>query len=208
MKIQTNFAQQIPTRIFRVNHLGGFTLLQNTESLEWVVSNNSNVLVVETPSIKQAYVEACNQHVGDEWKRKPYQQPLLPRFEDVLRAPYYAPGFVAQIPSIRFFATVHRDYVGIYDNVQSAVEFIDYFAPSGLKEFSTVDDAKLWLNERFILPMLVMSAYVTDPIEYIKNLPLNSAVPVRYRQWWEHNLPAVNNMPFVQPQFLLPPKEE
>lgn len=208
MDIQLNLMQQIPMRSFCVNHLGGFTLLGNTESLNWTIANNSNVQVVEEPSLDCAYVRGCDQYVRDEWARNPYQQPLLPRFEDVLRAPYYAPGFVAQIPSIRFFATVHRDYVGIYDNVQSAVEFIDYFAPSGLKEFSTVDDAKLWLNERFILPMLVMSTYVTDPIEYIKNLPLNSAVPVRYRQWWEHNLPAVNNMPFVQPQFLLPPKEE
>lgn len=208
MNIQLNITQQVPTRFFRVNHIGGFTLLQNTESLEWVVANNSNVQVVETPSIEQAYAEACNQHVGDEWERNPYQQPLLPRFEDVLRAPYYAPGFVAQIPSGRFFATVHRDYIGIYDTVKNAVEFIDYFAPSGLKEFSTADAAKLWLNERFILPMLAMSAYVTEPIEYIKKLPLNTSVPVRYRQWWERNLPAVNNLPFLQPQFLLPPKEE
>lgn len=208
MNVQPYLTQQIPSRSFCVNHLGDFTLLGNTESLGWVIANNGNVQVVETPSIQQAYVEACNRHVGDEWARNPYQQTILPKFADAIRAPFYAPGFVAQIPYNRFFATIHRDYVGIYDNVQSAVEFIDYFAPSGLKEFSTVDDAKLWLNERFILPMLVMSAYVTDPIEYIKNLPLNSTVPVRYRQWWEHNLPAVNNMPFVQPQFLLPPKEE
>ena len=70
-----------------------------------------------------------------------------------------------------------------------------------------IDDAKLWLNERFILPMLVMSAYVTDPIEYIKNLPLNSAVPIYYRQWWQQHLPAVGNLPFVCPQFLIAPKE-
>lgn len=92
--------------------------------------------------------------------------------------------------------------------MKGAVEFIDYFKPSGLKEFSFADDAKLWLNEKFILPMLAISAYATEPIEYIKNLPLNSAVPVRYRQWWERNLPAVNNMPFSQPQFLFPPKEK
>ena len=56
--------------------------------------------------------------------------------------------------------------------------------------------------------MLALSVYVTEPIEYIMSLPLNTAVPVRYRQWWQKNLPVVNNMPFVQPQFLLPPKEE
>ena len=208
MNIQPNLTQQIPTRSFCVNHLGGFTLLGNTESLSWTISNNSGVQVVEKPSLDRAYVRGCDQYVRDEWKKNPYHQPILPQFADVLRAPYYAPGFVAQIPSSRFFATVHRDYVGIYDNVQGAVEFIDYFAPSGLKEFSTVDDAKLWLNEKFILPMLAMSAYVTDPIEYIMSLPLNTAVPVRYRQWWQQHLPSVNNLPFVQPQFLLPPKED
>ena len=208
MDIQLNLMQQIPMRSFCVNHLGGFTLLSNTESLSWTISNNSGVQVVEEPSLDRAYVRGCDQYVRDEWARNPYQQPLVPRFEDVIRSPYYAPGFVAQIPSSRFFATVHRDYIGIYDSVQGAVEFIDYFKPSGLKEFSTADAAKLWLNERFILPMLAMSAYVTDPIEYIMSLPLNTAVPVRYRQWWEQNLHAVNNMPFVQPQFLLPSKEE
>ena len=200
--------QQIPTRSFCVNHLGGFTLLSNTESLSWTISNNSNVQVVEEPSLDRAYVRGCDQYVRDEWEKNPYHQPILPQFADALRVPYYAPGFVAQIPSSRFFATIHCDYVGIYDNVQGAVEFIDYFKPSGLKEFSSADDAKLWLNERFIVLMLAISAYVTDPIEYIMSLPLNTAVPVRYRQWWQQHLPSVNNLPFVQPQFLLPPKED
>ena len=208
MNIQPNLTQQIPSRSFCVSHLGGFTLLGNTELLSWTIANNSNVQIVEEPSLDRAYVRGCDQYVRDEWEKNPYQQPILPQFADALRSPYYAPGFVAQIPSSRFFATVHRDYIGIYDNVQSAVEFIDYFAPSGLKEFSTIDDAKLWLNERFICPMLAMSAYVTEPIEYIKNLPLNSAVPIHYRQWWQNNLPAVNNLPFKQPQFLSAPKEE
>ena len=208
MNIQSNLTQQISTRSFCVSHLGGFTLLGNTESLSWTITNNSNVQVVEEPSLDRAYVRGCDQYVRDEWEKNPYHQPILPQFADALRAPYYAPGFVAQIPSSRFFATVHRDYIGIYDNVQGAVEFVNYFKPSVLKEFSTADAAKLWLNEYFILPMLAMSAYVTAPIEYIMNLPLNSAVPVRYRQWWEQNLPAVNNMPFSQPQFLLPPEEE
>ena len=208
MNIQSNLTQQISTRSFCVNHLGGFTLLGNTESLSWTIANNSNVQVVEEPSLDRAYVRGCDQYVRDEWEKNPYHQPILPQFADALRAPYYAPGFIAQIPSSRFFATVHRDYIGIYDNVQGAVEFVNYFKPSVLKEFSTADAAKLWLNEYFILPMLAMSAYVTAPIEYIMNLPLNSAVPVRYRQWWEQNLPAVNNMPFSQPQFLLPPEEE
>lgn len=207
MDSQQNFTRQILRRILRVNHRGGFALLQNTELLSWMLENNSDIQIVEEPSLEIAYVRACDQYVRDEWTRNPYRQPLLPRFQDVIQRPYYAPGFVAQISSSRFFATFHRDYVGIYDNVQRAVEFIDYFAPSCLKEVSTADAAKLWLNEKFILPMLAISAYVTDSIDYIKNLPLNCAVPISYCQWWQRNLPLVNNLPFVQPKFLCAPKE-
>ena len=203
-----NNTQQMPSRSFCVNYLGGFTLLGNTELLACTIANNSNVQIVEEPSLDRAYVRGCDQYVRDEWARNPYQQPILPQFADAIRAPYYAPGFVAQIPAHRFFATVSPNFIGIYDTVQGAVEFVEYFRPSGLKEFSTADDAKSWLNEKFVLPMLAMSAYVAEPIEFILNVPLNSAVPVRYRQWWEQNLPAVNNMPFKQPQFLSAPEEE
>ena len=197
-----NKMHQIPSRAFRINYDGGFAMASNTEPLTWLINNNSGVHVVESPNVEQAYFDACNQFVRDEWARNPYQQPLLPRFEDVLRSPYHIPGFVTQIPVRRFFATVSPDYIGIYDTIEGAVEFIDYFAPSELKEFSSADEAKLWLNERFILPILVMSAYVTDSIEYIMNVPLNKAVPIHYRKWWQQHLPAVGNLPFVCPQFL------
>ena len=200
--------QQIPSRAFRVNYNDGFALANSTELLNWFITNNSGVHVVEAPNVEQAYFDACNQFVRDGWTKNPYHQPFLPKFEDVLRSPYHVSGFVTQIPACRFFATVSPDFIGIYDNVQEAVEFVEHFKPSGLKEFSSADAAKLWLNERFIVPMLAMSAYVTEPIEYLKNLPLNNAVPVHYLQWWQRNLPNVNNMPFTQPQFLLPPEEE
>lgn len=208
MNIQPNLTQQIPTRIFRVNHLGGFAILQNIEPMTWIIENTNIVTVAEVSSVGQAYVDACNQYSRDTWRKNPYTQPIVPKFDDICRTPYQTPGFIAQISTNRFFAIANRDYVGIYDEVKGAVEFMNYFRWCLLQEFSTVDAAKLWLNECFILPMLAMSAYVTEPIEYIKNLPLNTAVPVRYRQWWQNNLPAVNNMPFSQPQFLLSPKEE
>ena len=202
-----NNMQQIPSRAFRVNYNGGFALANSTEILTWLISNNSGVHVVEAPNVEQAYFDACTQFVRDEWTKNPYHQPFLPKFEDVLQSPYHAPNFVAQIPAQRFFATVSPDYIGIYDTVQGAVEFVEHFKPSGLKEFSSADAAKLWLNERLVLPMLAMSAYVTDPIEYIMNVPLNTAVPIHYRQWWQQHLPAVGKLPFVCPQFLIAPKE-
>ena len=199
--------QQIPSRAFRINYDGGFALANSTELLTWLINNNIGIHVVEAANMEQAYFDACNQFVRDEWMKNPYVQPIVPKFEDVLRSPYHVPGSVAQIPAHRFFATVNPDYIGIYDNVKEAVEFVEHFKPSGLKEFFSADEAKLWLNERFVLPMLAMSAYVTDPIEYITNLPFNTAVPIHYRQWWQQHLPAVGNLPFVCPQFLIAPKE-
>ena len=80
MDIQLNLTQQIPSRSFCVSHLGGFTLLGNTELLSWTIANNSNVQIVEEPSLDRAYVRGCDQHVRDEWARNPYQQPLLPSY--------------------------------------------------------------------------------------------------------------------------------
>lgn len=200
--------QQVSSRTFRINYDGGFALANSTEMLNWLIENNRAVIVVETISIGQAYVDAANQFVHDEWIKNPYQQPILPRLEDLIKLPYRVSSFISQIPSTRFFASVSIDNIGIFDNVKNAVEFIDYFKHSSLKEFSTIDEAKLWLNEKFLLPIFAISAYVTEPIEYIKNLPLNSVVPIQYRQWWENNLPFVPNLPFVEPKFLSVPKED
>ncbi|MBR1645367.1 MAG: hypothetical protein IJ685_01190 [Selenomonadaceae bacterium] len=130
MSIQQNHAQQIPVRNFRVNYNGGFALLQSTALLGWLLNNNGGVHVVEAPNVEQAYFDACNQFVREEWRKNPYQQPLLPRFADVIRLPYHTPGFVAQIPTHRLFASVSRDYIGIYDTVEGAVEFVEHFKPS------------------------------------------------------------------------------
>ena len=197
MSIQQNHAQQIPVRNFRVNYDGGFALLQNTALLGWIIENNSGVNVVEVPSIEQAYVEACRQFVKKEWAKNPYQNPILPRFEDVIRSPYHASGFVSQIPAHQFFAAINSDYVAIYNTVQGAIDFADYFKPSGLQEFSSAEATKNWLNEKFLLPIFAISAYVTDKIGYIQDLPLNTAAQIYYRQWWQQHLPAVGNLPFV-----------
>ena len=199
--------QQIPSRTFRINYTGGFALANSTELLTWLIRNNSGVHVDEAPNVEQAYFDACNQFVLDEWRKNPYRQPLLPKFEDVLQSPYHVPGFVNQIPTHRFFASVSPDYIGIYDTVEGAVEFVEHFKPSGLKEFYSADEAKLWLNEKFVVPMLAMSAYVTNPIKYLMNVPLNTAAQIYYRQWWQQHLPAIGNLPFVCPQFLIAPKE-
>lgn len=194
--------QQLPQRSFRINYRGGFALTNSTEPVHCLVDNNSDVLVVESIDIYHAYADACRQFTHDEWAQNPYVQPILPKLVDVLSRPYRLPNIIPKIPARRFFATANRDYVGIYDNTLGAIEFLNYFSPVTIKEFAARDDATLWLNKNFVLPMLAISAYVTDDIPYILNIPLNTAVPVYFAKWWAEHIPLVNEIPFRQPEFL------
>lgn len=117
--------QQLPQRSFRVNYRGGFALPNSTETVHWLINNNTEVLVVETVDTYHAYVDACRQFTHDEWSRNPYVQPILPKFVDVLSRPYRLPNIIPKIPACRFFAAAHRDYVGIYDNTLGAIEFLN-----------------------------------------------------------------------------------
>ena len=121
--------------------------------------------------------------------------------------PYHEPRFIPNVPSVRFFDAINQYYVGIYDSVKGAIEFLNNFIPIGLKEFDSADKAKLWLNEKFVLPILPMSAYITDKIPYIMEIPLNTAVPVPYREWWQQHFKSVDNLPFLEPKYLKDSKE-
>lgn len=61
--------QQIASRAFRINFNDGFALANNAELLTWLINNNSGIHVVEAPNVEQAYFDACNQFVHDEWTK-------------------------------------------------------------------------------------------------------------------------------------------
>ena len=189
-------AQVFQPRNFSIIYNGGFAMTDRFECSQFLLESNSNVNIVEAPTLETAYVNACEQYVYGYWQRDPYHTPAIPTFEAVLKMPYHEPGFIPNVPYERYFATVHKDFVGIYDNVIGAMEFLDYFAPSELKEFSTVKEATLWLNEIFVLPILPMSAYITDKIPYIKNLPLNQAVSVNYYDWLNQHYQPQDKLSF------------
>ena len=197
--------QSIPQRIFRVNYREGFALIHNLEYLPWLIEKNSDVHVCEMPDIGLAYTEACVEYTLKKFDPKSPTTPILPKFENVVHMPFHSPGFTPQIPpSDRFFATMHHAYIGIFDTIQGAIEFMSQLTPSTLQEFPTSDDATAYFNRTFVLPMLALSAYVTDDIPYITSMPINFAVPIAYRQWWLNHLKLVSNLPFQQPKFLAP----
>lgn len=200
--------QQIPSRIFCINYNGGFAVVDNTEILPWYLENNSGVQIYEESDPNTAYRKASNKFAVDCWNQNTHFFPAMPLLESVLKSAYRHPGFVPLISSRRFFATLHRDYVGIYDTIRGAVEFIQYFNWSNLIEFSSIEEAIRYLNTIFICPMIAVSAYVKAPIEPIISLPLNTAVQINYRQWWNKNMSALKNSPFEIPNFSSDPSSK
>ncbi len=48
-----------------------------------------------------------------------------------------------------------------------------------------------------------MSAYITEEIPYLKDIPMNKALSVHYREWWEKHYQPQDNLPFTKPTLFL-----
>ena len=110
-------SQILTPRCFRIHYSGGFAVTNRLEYLQFLLENNSNVNIVEELTLERAYVNACHQYSQEYWEKHPGYIPALPTFEAILRMPYHEPNFIPTVSSERYFATLHNDYVGIFDNV-------------------------------------------------------------------------------------------
>lgn len=196
-------SQILTPRCFRIHYSGGFAVTNRLEYLQFLLENDSKVNIVEEPTLEKAYGNACYQYSQEYWKKQHGYIPALPTFEAILKMPYHEPNFIPTVSSERYFATIHKDYVGIFDNVIGAMEFLNYMQPIELKEFSNADEAKWWLNEKFVVPLMAMSAYITEEIPYLKDIPMNTALSVHYREWWEKHYQPQDNLPFTKPTLFL-----
>lgn len=93
---------------------------------------------------------------------------------------YHEPNFVESVPTNRFFAVITEGYVGIFTGVESVSDFLAYFHPTMLKEFTNIDDAKWYVNWFFLRRIFPRIAYICTPIQYLNDVPLDMAVPVNF----------------------------
>lgn len=203
--------QTIPKRQFSINFRNGFIVATNAERCRNFIQNpnNSEIFVGETESEEQAYWLSVNHYVQSQWQQNPYSQPLLPRLEDVRDRAYYSPIFNIAYGKIQSFIAIYSlEYMAIYDTTNKLMDFLDYFQPIVAREFFTYYEALQWLNEVFVLPMLCLSAYSTEPTLYIKQLTLNKAVKFNYKEIWNQQWQSINNIegiPFQQRPVLADP---
>ena len=122
---------------------GGIALPMGLENLIFVLHHNSDVEVLERFTPQDAYIFASQKYSERKNQLQRYTQPIIPTIEALTYKAFHEPNFIECVPSLRFFSAIADGYTGVFTSVESVTDFLGYFHPTYLKEFSTLDDA-LW----------------------------------------------------------------
>ena len=159
---------------------GGIALPLGVENVVFLIEHNSEVELLERFTSQEAYIWATQTYVERKNQYQRYIMPIIPNMEDLMYKAYHEPNFVESVPTNRFFAVIANGYVGIFKSVDSVSDFLAYFHPTMLKEFLNVDEAKWYVNWFFLRRIFPRIAYITAPIQYLKEIPLDIAVPINF----------------------------
>lgn len=168
------------TSFYGVVYRGGIALPMGLDAVTFLMNHHDDIEMLERFSPHEAYIWATQKYIERKNQLQRYSQPPLPTIEDLIYKAYHEPEFIEHIPTIRYFATIANGYAGIFTTVENASDFLDYFHPTLLKECLTLDDALWQINWFFLRRIFPRIAYIHEPIQYLKNLPLDVAVPLQF----------------------------
>lgn len=159
---------------------GGIALPMGLDNLIFLLHRNSDVEVLERFIPQEAYIFAAQKYTERKNQLQRYTQPVIPTMKELTYKAYHEIDFIEYVPATRFFSAIADGYAGVFTSVESVTDFLGYFHPTLLKESTNLDDALWNLNWFFLRQIFPRIAYITTPIHYIKNLPLDSAVPLQF----------------------------
>ena len=173
--------------VYAVIYRGGFAVTDRLDFLIWLMEHNNKLEIQEFSSYWDAWQWSSHKYVDEKLKREQNLNVLVPTIGQIMQMPYHELGFVEIVPAKRYFAIASRNYVGIYETIQGAVEFMNEIHPTMLKEFQSESEARFWLNYVFLRHILPMRGYLTGEVPYIKDMPLDKAVAVNFIDWTLQN---------------------
>ena len=114
----------------------GFAVTCNLHHLCFLLERDSNIEIDTFNSSWEAYCCGCAKY-SEQCIRRAYVQCIMPKFEDVTRQPYYEPkydpnfkddlDFKENVPAERYFAVMNSGYIGVFDNLNSVINFVREF---------------------------------------------------------------------------------
>ena len=191
-------------RNFGIVFDGGFALANEEWQISNVASRHSNVEIKEYSTREQAYFYSAYKLNEREYWRNPYRQFPLPKMEDMCKEnwSFYSPDYVGNFnPPIRFFAAVSKEYVGILDNVDALIGFLNQVPFVEIKECNSIIEAQNHINFIFLRYILPFGAYIEGNINRYTTIPLNTLVPSIFQNWQD----MVRLPNGISPQTYLPP---
>ena len=159
---------------------GGIALPMGIANVKFLMQHNADIELLERFNSQDAYIWATQTYVERKNQLQRYTMPMIPTMEDLMYKAYHEPNFVESVPTNRFFAVITEGYVGIFTGVESVSDFLAYFHPTMLKEFTNIDDATWYVNWFFLRRIFPRIAYICTPIQYLNDVPLDMAVPVNF----------------------------
>ena len=193
-------------KFFIVNFEDGFDLTNDLSRIKWVMEQSSDVKIWTLNDSWQAYCFACLHHTKKKLSRLPFVAVSLPRFEDVLKAPFYERLVPAR--TTRFFALVAEDYhASISNDVMDIINFLDMFEYPLVKEFYTYDEALVAVNQFLVTPVMAMGAYLKGEVPLIDELDEKVSV-FPYESWLKKNCELPPEKFFTPENCVVAPEEK
>lgn len=159
---------------------GGIALPVGVDNVKFLMQHNDDIELFERFTSQDAYIWATQIYVERQNQLQRYTMPIILQMEDLIYKAYHEQNFMEHVPTNRFFAVIANGYVGLYSSVESVMEFLAFFHPTMLKEFTNVDDATWYVNWFFLRRIFSRIAYINVPIQYLKSIPPDTAVPVHF----------------------------
>ena len=194
------------SKIFVVHFEDGFDLTDDLSRIKWLVEQSSNVKIRTLNDSWQAYLYGCFNHTKKKLSRLPFVAISLPRFEDVLKAPFYERIVLAR--TTRFFALVAEDHhVSISTKVMDVINFLDMFEYPLVQEFYTYDAALGAINLLLVPPVMAMGAYLKGEVPFIDELDERVSV-FPYESWLDKNCELPPEKRFTPENCVVAPEEK
>ncbi len=188
---------------------GGFALVATCIEVKAIINEESGVEIQGLSSREAAYAYACKKHVEREFWKNPNAQPVLPRLEDMTNLPvFHSRDFIPQVISQRVFAAMNPTSAGILTSAEAVGEFLG-FEPlqTEIREVESIMEAQYFLNYFYLKFILPMAAYITEPIPYCNNIPIDTMIQMPYSEWIRGNCRIIPQIPFEKHPLVKPLKE-
>lgn len=172
-------------KFFSVIFNDGFDITDRLERVHKVLNTFGGIEIHFSDDPWQAYYCACFRHTIKKLSLNPFIMPILPKFEDVLNAPFYER--ITPVASPRFFALLAPGYkASIATDSNTVINFLWSFERAAVKEFNNYEEALGWVNKIFIVPIIAMGAYLREEIPMIDKLD-DKVSQFPYEEWLEKN---------------------